>query len=243
MRTSNKILLGIFVVPLLMITALHITLFAKYKSGNYVAMKTVEEDRFIRPALKNIDSIAVFGLDNFSIVASDSLLVEIEKSKYGYLHYAIEGNILVIHGDSVIQHPDGSKDIQRSYQLVKLHLPSSIKIMADNSNLSLEGSTDSTKAGSYYFNLQHTSSFKTEENHWEDSTYHYFKGITIKADRVANIELAAYGRIQQLNLTMLESQFIDNDAHIGEFNLNVDNNSAVTLKGGNLKKINAIKKP
>ena len=243
MRTSNKIILGIFLVPLIIIAALHVTLYAKYKSGNYVSMKNIEADRFIRPALKNIDNIVVYGLENFSIVPSDTLSLEIEKDKYGYLHYSIEGNTLVIHGDSTIQHPDGTKDIQRSYENVNLYLPSTKNITADNSNVRLKGSSDSLKAGSYQFSLLHSASFKTDENNWEDSTHKYFNRLLIKADHASNIEISAYGYIAELNLTLLESQFIDNDAQIGKLTMDVDNKSSVTLKGENLKKVNAVKQP
>lgn len=243
MRTSNKIVLGIILAPLVALSSLHVALFAKYKSGNYVSMKTVQQDRFDRPALKNIDNIEVYGLENFSITPADSFAIEIEKSKYGHLHYTVKGNSLVIHGDSIIQHPDGTTDVMRSNENVNLYLPSVKNIIADNSDVRLKGSKDSSKAGSYHFSLLHAAGFKIEENGWQDSTYKYFKGLTIHADHSANIEIPAYTHIAELNLTMLESQFIDNDAQIGKLTIDVDKKSSVTLKGDNLKKLNLVKQP
>jgi hypothetical protein len=243
MRTSNKIILGVFLAPLIIVVAIQAALYAKYKSGDFVSMKSIEEDRFERPALKNINNVVVYGLDNFSITAADSFAVQIEKSKYGHLHYTISGDSLVIHGDSVINHPDGAKDTERSNQNVNLYLPSGKNIIADNSDLRLKGSKDSSKAGAYHFSLLNSASFKIDENDYEDSTYKYFKDLTIKADHASNIEISAYTRIGELNLTMLESQFIDNDAQIGKLTIDVDKKSSVTLKGDNLKKLNLIKQP
>src|SRR5450432_383458 len=132
MRTSNRILLGIFAGPLIIITCIHLALYAKYKSGNYVAMKMVEEDRFKRETLKNISHIAVYGLNHFRIMPSDNLQLEIEKSENGHLHYTINGDSLIIHGDTMINRVNGSRDIERSYEDVNLYIPMAASIMADN---------------------------------------------------------------------------------------------------------------
>ncbi len=80
MRTSNKIILGIFLAPLVAVTAINLTLYAKYKSGNYISMKSVVQDRFTRLVLKNMNRVSVYGLNNFNIIPSDSLKLEIEKN-------------------------------------------------------------------------------------------------------------------------------------------------------------------
>lgn len=238
MRTSNKIILGVFLAPLIIVIAIQAALYAKYKGGDFVYMKTIEEDRFERPSLKNIDNIVVYGLENFSITPADSFAVEIEKNKYRFLHYTINGNSLIIHGDSTISRPDGTKDVMRSYENVNLYLPGMMNITADNSDVRLKGSKDSLKAGSYHFNLLNAASFKIQENDYEDSTYKYFKGLTIKADHAANIEISAFTHISELNLTMLESVFTDNEAQIDKLTMDVDKKSSVKLTGENLKKLN-----
>jgi hypothetical protein len=240
MRTSNKILLGIFLAPLLILTLIHAVLYAKYKTGNYVTMKSVEEDRFIRKALKNINNIAVYGLNNFNIKPADSLQLEIEKDKNGHLHYAIVGDSLIIHGDSTINRPDGSADIRRSYQAVNLYAPMIANIIADNADINLQGSKDSLKAISYHFSLTNSAGLKVED-YGNDSTHIYFKGLTIKASNSPGIELTAHSRVRELVLTLLASEFTDNGASIDKLVIDADKVSNITLKGDNLRKLNSIK--
>lgn len=242
MRTSNKILLGIFLVPLIILTLIHVTLYAKLKSGHYVAMKTVQEDRFMRYAPKNINSIAVYGLNNFNIMPSDSLKLEIEKVPNSHLHYAIRGDSLIILGDSGINRPGGSADAERSYQVVNLYIPSAANILADNSDVNLRGSKDSLKANSYHFSLSGSAGLKIDDD-GNDSAHVYFKVLTIQASHSDGIELTARSHVADLQLTLVESAFTDNGASIDKLLINADKPSSITLKGDNLAKLNLIKKP
>jgi hypothetical protein len=239
MRTSNKILLGIFIGPLIIITLIQLTLYAKYKSGHYVIMKTVQQDRFIHYAPKNINHIAVYGLNNFRIISSDSLKLEIEKDENSHLHYIIKGDSLIIHGDTVINNPAArrSSDIERSYQNVNLYLPSLAGILADNSDVVLEGTNDSLKAKSFHFDVINSSSIKVDDK-GGDTSHTYFKEITIKAFHSSGIELTARSRVNDFQLSMIESSFEDNGAFIDKLTIDADKSSNISLKGENLKKLN-----
>ena len=239
MRTSNKIILGTFLAPLVALTGTNLALYAKYKSGNYIAMKTVVEDRFTRKTLKNISNIAVYGLNNFNIMPADSLKLEIEKDGTSHLHYTVIGDSLVIHGDSIISRPNGSSDIQRSYQAVNLYLPTAATITADNSDISLQGNKDSLKAASYHFSLTNSSGFKIRENNYNDSGHSYFRELTIQASHSSGIELTGYCRVFDMRLTLLESVFTDNGASIDKLMIDADKVSNITLKGNNLRRMNA----
>jgi len=244
MKTSNKILLGIFLVPVIIFASINVALYAKYKSGHYVAMKTVEEDRLIRQPLKNINHVAVYGLNDFRMVPSDSAKLEIRKEEDSHLHFTIRGDSLIIHGDSVISRPGQEDDIMRSYQSVTLYLPAAATITADNSEVRLEGSKDSLKARSYQFSLVHAASFKIEENNSDDSASHfYFKSLIIQAAHSAGIGLTVDSHIAELQLRLVESDFTDNGASIDKLVIDADKTSPVTLKGDNLKKVNLIKLP
>ncbi len=243
MRTSNKLILGILIGPLLILTLLNLALYAKYKAGNYVSFKSVQEDRFIRMSLPNISHIAVYGLENVRIVSSDSLKLEIEKDSRGHLHYAIKGDSLIIHGDSVITRYNGTTDVERSYQDVNLYLPiAPATILADNSGITVKGTKDSVKAASYYFSVVNNATVKVDQD-GDDTTHVYFKGLTIHASHAAGIELTAATRINDLQLTMIESPFADNGASIDKLTIEADKKSSVFLKGDNLQKVNVVKQP
>ena len=238
MRTSNKIILGIFLAPLLILTCIQMALYAKYKSGHYVTMKSVQEDRFVRQALTNISHIAVYGLNNFRIKPSASMQLEIEKDENAHLHYIVKGDSLIIHGDTVINRANGSKDTERSYQDVNFYLPmTAISVLADNSEVELEGSRDSASAKSYYFSVVNGAGLKINEN-GDDSNHVYFKGLTIQASQSSGIELTAQTSIVDLQLTMIKSAFTDNGALIDRLMIDADKVSNITLKGDNLRKLN-----
>jgi hypothetical protein len=182
----------------------------------------------------------VYGLNNFHIMPSDSLKIEIEKNEGGHLHYAIHGDSLIIHGDSAITRQGSDKDIERSYQAVNLYLPAMKTITADNSEITLQGSKDSTKAQSYHFLLGSDTKLGVEEN-GDDSNYIYFSGFTVHASHSAGIEFNASARVLELQLTMIESAFSDNGASIDRLTIDADKQSSITLKGDNLKKVNLIR--
>jgi hypothetical protein len=242
MRTSNKILLGIFLGPLIILTLLQLTLYAKLKSGHFVVLKTVQEDRYIRLAPKNINNIAVYGLNNFRIISSDSLKLEIEKDERSHLHYVISGDSLIIHGDSIINQPGRESDIERSYQSVNLYLPSVVAIAADNSDITVEGSKDSLNAKSYHFTLTNSAGLKIEDN-GDDSKQVYFKTLGIQASHSAGIELTGHTCVSDLQLSLIQSAFTDNGAFVNQLSIDADKTSNISLKGDNLQKLNLIKKP
>lgn len=242
MRTSNKILLGIFIAPLIILTLLQLTLYAKLKSGHFVALKTVQEDRYIRLEPKNINKVAVYGLNNFHIISSDSLKLEIEKDDRGHLHYVINGDSLVIHGDSIINQPGREQDIERSYQSVNVYLPSMTTIAADNSDITIQGSKDSLHAKSYHFLLRNSAGLKVEGD-GDDSTHVYFKMLVIQAFHSAGIELTSHSFVNELQLSLVESAFTDNGAFLNQLSIDADRASNISLKGDNLQKLNLIKKP
>ncbi|MFT3936643.1 MAG: hypothetical protein QM726_23665 [Chitinophagaceae bacterium] len=240
MKTSNKIILGIFTLPLLILTLLQLALYAKYKSGNYISMKVEQENRFIKKSFTNISHIAVYGINNCSIMPSDSLRLEIEKSENGHLHFAVVGDSLIIHGDTIVSRGDGRTEAERSYQDVNLYLPlATVGILANNSDVSLKGSKDSTKSASYFFSVVNDGSLKVEDG-GDDNTHVYFKGLTINASHSSGIELTSHTRVNDLQLTMVESAFTDNGAMIDKLMIDADKLSNISLKGDNLRKLNMV---
>ncbi|MEP6746289.1 MAG: hypothetical protein ABJB86_01115 [Bacteroidota bacterium] len=238
MKASNKILIGIFGAPLVIVTSLNIALYAKYKTGNYIAMTKVHEDRYLHIPMKKISSVAVYGLNNFNIIPADSFKLEIEKGNESHLRYAINGDSLIIHGDSIVPHPGASDEIHRSDQSVNLYLPASIAISADNSEINLNGVKDSLKAKSYHIILARSSSLKVAQN-GDDSNHVYFNALTIQA-QATSIEFTAYTHMHELQLTTIASSFTDNGASIDKLMINADNVSGISLKGDNLKKLNMV---
>ncbi len=241
MRTSNKILLSVFLVVLLIPTFLHVALYAKYKTGNYVSMKNVVEDQYVHNHLKSVRYVVAHGLERFTIIPSDSLQLEVEKDKQGFVKFEIIGDSLVIHGDSTVIRADKTTDIIRSSQDVNLYLPSAEKIVLDYCDVTLKVNEDSSKQKSYRFDLDNSTNFQFSNNDYEDSSFKYINSLSIKAAHSCRIEFSNYKIIKDFRLDLSDSQFDDKDAQIEKLSINADKLSSITMKGDNLQKLNATK--
>jgi len=237
MRTSNKIILGIFLAPLIILTALHLTLYAKYKSGNYTVMKTVTEDRFTRLVLTHIVSVSVYGLNDFNIMPSDTTKLEIEK-EHDRLHYVVNGDSLVIRGDSANDQSQGST---RNHHAVNVYLPQGATIRANNSGIELRGSKDTLTAISYRFTLSNSSNFRIRED--ASSAAAYFKELVFFAAGESKIELTGATRISNMQLQLQATEFTDNGASIDNLSIVADKKSRVILQGDNVAKLQQPKQP
>ncbi len=159
-----------------------------------------------------------------------------------HLRYTISDDSLVIHGDTTIKRTNGSNDTERSYEEVNLFLPAGVIIFADNSDVSVKGNKDSTKAASYNFSIVNSTSLKVVQD-GDDSTRVYFGKLEIAASSAAGIEFTAPTYVKDLELSLVKSAFTDNGAFIGKLKIEADKVSNISLKGDNLNKLNTAKQP
>jgi hypothetical protein len=238
MRTSNKILLGIFLTAVLIIASIHVALYAKYKSGNFETMKTVRDEEYMKNDLKPVHYIVANGLENFKIIPSDTMRLEIEKSERESVKFSIIGDSLIIHGDSIITHKDGTTDINRSSQQVNLYLSSSGKITVNYCETELKPADDSNKAKSYHFALMNSANLRFTNNDYRDSSYKYINSIFIQADSSSSIQFLEILKIKEANLRLRNSQFEDNNSQIEKLSIDADKKSNAKLSGNNLQILN-----
>ena len=237
MKTSNKILLIIFLVPVLVVASVNMVLYAKYKSGNYKPLTIVEEERFTSIKPGNISKLALYGLDKVTIMSGTTASIQIEKGAR-HLHYSISGDSLVIHGDTLVKTAGKEDELQRSYEVVKIVLPArEVRIDAVFSSLHLHGNKNAQDATSYQLKLSNSAQLDIAEI--DDSTVPaYFNTLTIDATKAERIEFTPQTHINAFQLNIKESVFADGGAAIGKLVVNADSNSSVTLKGDNLQKMN-----
>ena len=240
MRTSNKILLGTFLTAILLISAIHIALYAKYKNGSYSTLKEIEEDNFNHHSIKNVTRIIATGFENITLIPSDTAKLDIEKSTQNNVRFEIKDGTLIIRGDSVFREPGKPDYIQRSYQDINIYLPSFQNITVDNSTLYINGSKDSSNAKSYEIDLQNGSSFDFRDRYNNDSTYSYFKSLRIRADN-SEIGFDELCKIALLQVELKHSEFNDNSAKFEKISIKLDSLSNINMQGYNLQKTEMIK--
>ena len=239
MRTSNKILLGTFLTAIFALSAIHVALYAKYKSGGYTTLKAIREDNFTHHKLENITKIVAIGMENVNILPADTARLDIEKAKHGYVRFEIKDGTLIIRGDSIVSN-NKSDNIMRSYQEVNISLPTVEKITADFSVLHIKGSKDSSSAKSYELDLKNKSSFDFRDIDDDDSTFNYFKNLVIRSEG-SDIGFNRLMVIANLNLALSKSNFHDNSCIIDNFTMQLDSLSRINMHGNNLLKAGMLK--
>jgi hypothetical protein len=130
MKKSNKLLLGGFLTVMLMITGIHIALFAKYKNGNYTIYHA--EDRraqYPMQSFPNVSFVTIRDMRGVTIQFGD--IAEVEKDKEDVMQYVQKGDSLVITGRDVDDLLDGGR-------LVNLTLPYNVSLSVLNSLISFE---------------------------------------------------------------------------------------------------------
>lgn len=237
MKKSNKILLTYFVFALLAITAVHVTLYAKYKRGEFVSFDKMREKSMEEIALPVIKYVMVTGVQECKILPATESKMKLSKISGSRLKYSIVKDTLIIVGDSVLTQ-ENMYDGRRGHQTVNLYLPGTPTINAAYSDLFINGVPDTTSAQSYVINLSSLSVLNVGD--W-GSKKGFLKGLQVNAN--GSFVTFYYGTvINELNLHVENRAKITNEnADIKHLQLQIDDESIITLKGNNVKDLQAVK--
>lgn len=129
MKKSNKLLLGGFLTVVLFIAAIHIALYAKYKSGDYTIYHKEDRLKDVMQSFPNVTHVTIRNVHGVSVLFSDSAAVE--KSKNGIIQYVQQGDSLVITGRELDNELNGRF-------VVNITLPFNVTLSASNSFLYCE---------------------------------------------------------------------------------------------------------
>ena len=228
MKTSNKILLGVFLATLLLTATVNLIVYAKYKRGNYVPFERKEEQltSVNLPAAKYVSIIALCRVE---LSNSATPGFEVHKGKEKGITYRMAGDTLVITSLPTELEQDGCNS-----QLLKLHLPATTEVYAHSVGIRIIGKADSTQAPSYNIHLDKRSVLHTGYN--DDDTRYINQLLLVGND--TNFELDEHIIVSDLSLKMVNnSRFDDKKAEIRSLTLDVDNNSTINLTGNSIKNL------
>ncbi|HRP57772.1 hypothetical protein [Agriterribacter sp.] len=98
MKTSNKILLTLFALPFIMILFIYASLYAKYKSGDYVTEQQVENERSTLTIVHGFQGINLggFGRGRISIKHSDSFAVRVDNRNKDQIEFQSQSGVLTL---------------------------------------------------------------------------------------------------------------------------------------------------
>jgi hypothetical protein len=228
MKTSNKILLGIFLTIILLTTAVQLMVYAKYKRGEYVKFNREDFNQLTRVEIPAVRFISIKGMGNCGIMYGDKPTLEIQKERVSPLTYRVVNDTLFIIGDTTHTIDDQERG-NRNYNHVKVYLPATVQINATNSDLRIGGAADSTSAPSYTVKLEKDSHLFINNN-----AAVYFNQLNINSNQ-SKIDLNDHAFINGLNVQLINSNINDNEAVIRNLTMDADSKSTVTLSGKNIK--------
>lgn len=230
MKTSNKLLLGIFLTIILLTTAVQLMVYAKYKRGEYVKFERDNFSSFTSFDIPAARFISIKGLGSCGFMPGDKPRFEIQKERVGPFAYRVVNDTLFIIGDTT-HTIDDLEQGKRNYNSVNIYLPATVQINASYSNLRLGGTTDSAIAPSFTVKLEKYSHLFINNNEAV-----YFNQVNINSEQ-SKIELEDHAFINDLHVQLINSNINDKDAVIRSLTMNVDPKSTVTLSGKNIKSL------
>jgi hypothetical protein len=240
MKTSNKILLGTFLLVLVIITSIHVAIYAKYKSNDYITLQVLHEERYATYALHDIQSVYLAGLQSVTIIPADTAKLEIEKEGFRELRHDIVNGVLTIKGDSVSEHWSSSFDRVRNSRDVIIYLPRIPAIRATYCELNILGVNDTAKALSFSLDLTGTTVHFTDRKESNTPAKSNFDKLTVTGASHSSIEFSDHSFIKELNLSLDSSRFDDGGADCRAITIHADNESSVKMNGKNINKTKFI---
>ncbi|HEX2606711.1 MAG TPA: hypothetical protein VHK91_04995 [Flavisolibacter sp.] len=219
MKKSNKLLLGGFLAVLLLTISIHVTLYAKYKRGDYTIYH--EEDELPRNSLQSFPHIRAVSIQNVAdAIIQFSDVAQVKKDEDNGLQYQQTGDSLTITGPPPGEHHDIRYNIL-------LMLPYNAKISVNNSSLRFKKNTKAADS-SLELMLRKSAIMFNEGFRVErmtilasDSSAALFRGIT---------------KLGSLNVGLSNSSFEYVGGELGQLAIVTDSLSRISLPSKQLLK-------
>jgi len=228
MKTSNKLLLGIFLTILILTTTVQLMVYAKYKRGDYTAFKREDYIPMVSLPVPAARFISMKGFGTCAIKPSDTLKMEIQKDNAGILKYKLVNDTLFITSNSM-------DDNGRNNTLVNIYLPATVQLNAANCTFRVYGTNDLATAPSYNISIQHSYLFMNFGGAEKKPVF--FNQLNLNSVS-STIDLSGSATLKDLNLRLTDSKFNDQSAGIVKMTVASDGASRIDLSGNNA---NALK--
>lgn len=226
MKTSNKILLFTFLAFLLLITAMQLVMYARYKRGEVtVALKWASPEQI---PIGNVKYVKAFGLERLRVKLANELSLSIEKLDADSVSWEVAGDTLIIRSRPFTDRSLGNYSPSAE---VILTLPAGIRLEADSSQIKLEHKSGSGAPSSFDVYL------KTSSLNLGDSGDLSYDSVSVVAQ---NSRVAIFDRteIGKFSVVLMNSFLEEDKATIGELRIRTDGEpeGGVKLSSKNLLK-------
>lgn len=232
MKTSNKILLGVFLTIIVLSATINLMVYARYKKGDYVPFVREESADLTTVNLPASKYVSITGLCNVELINSNKPWFEIRQNEEKGIVYKMVGDTIVISSKNLLIN-DQMENVECNFQLLKLHFPAATQVFANYAHVRVKGTADSAQAPSFNIHLNKKSILLM----YDENDSKFLNQVTLSSDK-SNINLEDRLVINNLNLKLANSsQFDSKKAGIRGLTLDVDDNSTIKLSGSSIKNL------
>lgn len=225
MKKSNKILLVLFLVAILVLTGIHIALYAKYKNGSYTAYSdTPNEEHLAVEPLNKYRQIQFVNVGSVLVHLSDKPSLKYDKKLKEVKLLEKDGVLFV----SVPKGPDGKSNHEIGMQL---YVDSSLLVSLKNSGAYLMyGDDASRKLNIALEETRFATSDDTNKPGWTVG------GLNIAAAKNSKVVLNDI-QVNKIAVDLKQSVFSEERSSFREMQFRADDSSRVSLSSSNLLKL------
>jgi hypothetical protein len=238
MKTSNKILLGVFLLCVLTILGVHVALYAKYKAGDFASKDEINgriyHEQELPPTLK---AVSITGLGNCNIKNGKASL-KYNKEGNVQLTVTIKNDTLYLAANDWAKKEDYEEGT-RNHQIVNLSLPANLPVTCQYGDVFLMGAADSAQAPSFNLDMgRHTHLGLVD---WESKTPIYFNKVQVVAND-ASMKLSSQAVINEMTVKSANSYLDYKHSIIKQHSLEMDDKTTIVVTQKNLNNINLTPK-
>jgi hypothetical protein len=217
MKRSNKILLGGFLVAVLLLSALHISLWAKYRSGDYVAYQPEDElASMVMQSFPHVKFVSLRHVPSANVHFGDS--AQIEERTGNDLRYTQRGDTLVVSATDSLRQGNFIGE-------VAMRLPKNASVHAFKSSVSFTDAKGAQGGNPVLFLDESSARFYNTR----------LDLLNIRATNKSSVELAG-AQIASLQLQLQNSSLEDAEGNIGQLSISTDSLSRIALQAKHFSK-------
>ncbi|HZH94827.1 MAG TPA: hypothetical protein VEY06_03040 [Flavisolibacter sp.] len=223
MKKSNRILLGIFLTAVLLVAAVHVTLYAKYRSGDYTVLDDMQS-----MVMQSFPHVKFVSVSNMSVSIGFADSAQVEKTEDKEIRFYQKSDTLHIVGTD-------SSDNGKYNHFLTINLPINTSVSGYNTALSF---VNRTEVGPQNFSMYLNNSellFSDRREGGDD------KSNKIKPVSFGNVKVTAMNNsvvaiddthtvIDNLDLELANSSIRDNKGSIGRLSIKTDSLSHISLQ-------------
>ncbi|HUC80580.1 MAG TPA: hypothetical protein VMR70_06665 [Flavisolibacter sp.] len=220
MKKSNKLLLGGFLLLLMFISVIHISLFAKYKAGNYTVYSA--QNDFGEQTMQSFPNIAFVSVRHVpGATVRFSSTAAVEKTENSEIQFIQKGDTLLITGKDTTE-PRGG------YPVV-FQVPHNATINVFNSRISFRQGDNIVPNPVLYLANSHAY-FATPGKRFE------LGNLKVTATNHSSISFEGNTHVGQLDVHLLNSALEYAEGDFGRLSLFTDSLSRLSLQSKHLLK-------